>query len=440
MEMHENRAASLAQTYANISRHVDAKTGIIPWVCLLPTPYASDAFYISVAKHSILAQIQTFEALRRNLGTASSAIGKGVQESHTLAICEALERWSTSIHGTEYAEHHTLRELQEQAVPPAVLHGFSERQYRNRHATRHASGASFIPEPLDLDRPVAWCPVYSLTHNDWKYVLKSSCYFGWHDEGRIFSAADSRGVAAGPDREFCLRNGLLELIETDAGAIWNGNFLEKPEVDIASFEQHYFDQLVAVHNDLGRDLWALDITADIPGVTIMAAVSRDRRTDNVVLGFGAHPVASRALEKALMECCQMLPNVISPEGNVTEGSIVRTMRDASSTNPDDLVPCPVHFLPSRSRGVRRREDYVRCARVETLQDLVRALARKGVEVLVQDLTRPSLGLVVMRVFGVHLRSWFDRRGPGRLYTVPVALGERTAPLAEADVNASAIET
>jgi len=88
---------------------------------------------------------------------------------------------------------------------------------------------------------------------------------------------------------------------------------------------------------------------------------------------------------------------------------------------------------------RTRRDYENRPGAATINDIVRSLADKDVEVLLQDVTRPSIDLTVMRVFGVHLRPWFDRRGPGRLYTVPVALGERTKPLPEASVNADAIE-
>ena len=55
------------------------------------------------------------------------------------------------------------------------------------------------------------------------------------------------------------------------------------------------------------------------------------------------------------------------------------------------------------------------------------------------MTRPDINLSVARVFGVGLRSWFARWAPGRLYTVPVEMGELDEPYAEEQLNRKVIE-
>lgn len=414
---------ALEKTYALVKPHVDPKTGIIPWVKRLPTPYAGHAFHIFLAKHPVIGRVDSLQALLANIRASSSAIGYTPRHARLLAICEALERWSCVSQDDEYAELHTYNEIRDRAIGPAILHGFSVRQYADRETNNqlYPDGGRFIPEPLDPDKKVRWCPIYDLANASWKYVLKSSCYYGYHDEGHVFSVADSRGVAAGPSREFCLWQGLLELIETDAVAIWNANRLRRPGVDVASFENAALMRLCQVHEALGRDLWVLDVSMDIEGIRVFAAISRDRAGGGAIKGFGTHPIAGKALEKALLECCQMLPNVIPLQDE--SGEPLLPPRGNTATDE-----APAHFFPDASspRGI---DHYRHMPRTTCIGALIDTLASKGITPLVLDATRPELGIVVLRVYAAGMRSWFPREGPGRLYEVPVNLGFRDAPLA-----------
>ena len=58
----------------------------------------------------------------------------------------------------------------------------------------------------------------------------------------------------------------------------------------------------------------------------------------------------------------------------------------------------------------------------------------GMEFLVLDQTRPDIGMPVVRVIVPGLRHFWERLAPGRLYDVPVSMGRRSRPLAEADIN------
>ena len=60
--------------------------------------------------------------------------------------------------------------------------------------------------------------------------------------------------------------------------------------------------------------------------------------------------------------------------------------------------------------------------------------RAGLEVLVQDQTRPDVGMRVCRVIVPGLRHFWRRLGPGRLYDVPVQLGWLAEPRAETELN------
>jgi ribosomal protein S12 methylthiotransferase accessory factor len=56
------------------------------------------------------------------------------------------------------------------------------------------------------------------------------------------------------------------------------------------------------------------------------------------------------------------------------------------------------------------------------------------EVLVLDMTRPDIGLPVVKVMVPGLRHFWQRLAPGRLYDVPVDMGWLKTPLEETELN------
>jgi ribosomal protein S12 methylthiotransferase accessory factor len=59
---------------------------------------------------------------------------------------------------------------------------------------------------------------------------------------------------------------------------------------------------------------------------------------------------------------------------------------------------------------------------------------KGLETMVLDMTRPDLGLSVVKVIVPGLRHFWPRFGVGRLYDVPVQMGWLSEPLTEEQLN------
>ena len=60
--------------------------------------------------------------------------------------------------------------------------------------------------------------------------------------------------------------------------------------------------------------------------------------------------------------------------------------------------------------------------------------KHGMEMLVTDLTRPDIGLRVVKVIVPGMRHWWKRLGKGRLYEVPVKMGWLKEALAENQLN------
>jgi ribosomal protein S12 methylthiotransferase accessory factor len=60
--------------------------------------------------------------------------------------------------------------------------------------------------------------------------------------------------------------------------------------------------------------------------------------------------------------------------------------------------------------------------------------RMGLEMLVLDQTRPDIGMPVAKVLVPGLRHFWARYAPGRLYDVPVRMGELAASTPESELN------
>ncbi|MET5116207.1 YcaO-like family protein, partial [Burkholderia pseudomallei] len=69
--------------------------------------------------------------------------------------------------------------------------------------------------------------------------------------GAEYCVHNQNGCAAGACIEEAFLQGLLELVERDAVAIWWYNMLLRPAVDIESFGEPYFDALAADYPSLG---------------------------------------------------------------------------------------------------------------------------------------------------------------------------------------------
>ncbi|HKN95655.1 MAG TPA: YcaO-like family protein, partial [Pseudonocardiaceae bacterium] len=365
--------------------------------------------------------------------------GKGTTaaQAEVGALCEAVERHSGNFHGDEEFTVGSLRSLGERAVHPNDCQLFHERQFADRTEwnSRH-SPFQYVPEPFDRDTVTRWTPVWSLTHRTHRLLPTGLLYYGvpagpgeraWH--------ADSNGNAAGASLEDAVLQGLFELVERDAVALWWYNRSRVPGVDLAAFADPWIAQLCDVYAGLGREVWVLDVTSDL-GVPAMVAVTRrvGAPTEDVMFGFGADLDPSIALRRALTELNQLMPALVEsgPNGRYacTDTDAVHWWRTATVANQPYLAPDP--DVPARTPA-----DYGYTPSRDITADITaveRRLAAQGMEVLVLDQTRPDVGLPVVKVVVPGLRHFWARLGPGRLYDVPVRIGRQAAPTRYEDLN------
>jgi ribosomal protein S12 methylthiotransferase accessory factor len=153
------------------------------------------------------------------------------------------------------------------------------------------------------------------------------------------------------------------------------------------------------------------------------------------MGFGAHHDARIAVLRAISELNQFLPSVafITADGagyRQPDPVLFDWWRTAAVADLPYLVPDPA--VPARRVAdltLPTSDDLA--VDLAACQDLVRA---NGMEMLALDMTRPDIGLPVVKVLVPGLRHFWSRYAPGRLYDVPVRLGLLAAPLTEDRLN------
>ncbi|MBK8433475.1 MAG: TOMM precursor leader peptide-binding protein [Chloroflexi bacterium] len=364
--------------------------------------------------------------LRRTLRGRSG--GKGLTEAQAKlgALAESIERYAGLAQGDEPFITAKVGEL-EGAVHPHELLQFSERQYAERAQWNGRDSLfNYVPEPFDDQQPIAWSKVWEVGTARPRYIPTALAYYGIE---AAWGRADSNGCAAGGTLAEAFVQGFCELVERDSVALWWYNRVARPGVDLASFGQPYLEQMVAYHAQIGRELWVVDVTADL-GVPTFAAVSRRTESpEQMMMGFGAHLSAQSAVLRAVAELNQLLPAVLGQQA-INDPEAGQWWQEATLANQPYLAADPAQPLKTAA-------DYVNLAGDDWLADVetcVRLANGRGLTPLVLDQTRPDAPLKVVRVVVPGLRHFWARFGRGRLYDVPVALGWVGKPTAEAALN------
>ncbi|MEV0678934.1 TOMM precursor leader peptide-binding protein [Actinosynnema sp. NPDC050436] len=419
-----DRALSPGEVLARHGHLVGPVTGIVKQV----VPDGPEFFNCYRSGPNVAASVTDLDGLRSALRAHNG--GKGVTPLHAEAgaLCEAAERHSALFHGDEERVRGTLRGLGEVALHPQELLLHDPRQFADRDRW-NAAHAPFqhVVAPFDPDVELDWTPVWSLTSGRHRLVPTAMLYFGvpTGPEGASLRA-DSNGNAAGGSLEDAVLQGLCELVERDAVAIWWYNRLRVAGLDLDAFADPWVDESRARHAALGRCVWVLDVTSDL-GVPVFAALSARADTGGrVVLGLGAHLDARTALRRAVAELNQMMPAVLADaDPTADDPDLALWWRTATAA----ALP---HLRPAPEAVARRPGDFPPAPEQDLSADVALVRGRveaAGVEVLVLDQTRPDVGVPVVKVLAPGLRHFWARFAPGRLFDVPVALGrvERPTP-------------
>lgn len=443
-----HRGSDPATTLKRLERHLSPITGIVgaldpgsrtrsgppgsPW--LTPT-YSAD--------HNFSDMHDPRFVLRDGMRRRSGGKGKTPEQARASALAESLERYCGVFDGSEPRKRARMDELGDAALHPNDCMHYSAAQYARRDIhNRKDHKAHWVPEPFNPDAEIEWTPLWSLTHERYRFLPTSMCYFGYKTEDPVFARGDSNGCAVGSVMEEAILQGLLELVERDAVAIWWYNRVPRPGVDLTTSDDPYVAELLAHYETLGRSIWVVDVTGDL-GIPAFAAISRrmDKPEEDIIYGFGCHLDPKLALSRALTETGQSLDAVPAPHRPETAQSYLGTQEAVSWWRTARVADNP-YLLPDANAaptdlgtlGYQATDDLGEDVRI-----CVDRLKKAGIEVLALDQSRPDVEFPAVRVVAPGLRHFWARFGPGRLYDIPVKLGWLESPRTENQLNPEVVQ-
>lgn len=425
------RSLAAEDALARLEPLVSNLTGIVSDI--EPGPDNDDGLYTFNAVQANPVRLDHMQ--NRQAGQAGAAGGKGASplQARVSCLAEAVERYSCGWAGTEPRRLARMAELSDAAVHPEALLGFSDRQYENREALNAATASlHHIPLRFQADAEIEWTPVWSMTHETTRWLPSRFCYYHYRADNvpgdHAFCLGDSNGCAAGATLLEAALQGLLELIERDAVAIWWYNKLKRPAIALDDLDGALIERQLHALAAKGRGMHLLDLTTDIGVPAVVAISTTVEAGGRPLMGFGAHLDPAIAAERAITELNQILLFDINPEANDAFGKELADWLDTATLESDRfLAPGPPRRV---TEMVRLDADGIGGA-MSVARD---RLASLGLELLIHDYARIDMPLACAKVVVPGLRHFWARRGPGRLNEVPVKMGWRDRALREDELN------
>ena len=421
------RSVSSSATVARFRRHVSPLTGVVSRLERIQADLPLNTNFF--AMHNFSGPAESVHELRAGLSGGSFGKGSTAEQGEASALMEAIERYSGIFQGDEIRAKRRFADFAPgEAIAPNDVLLFSESQLRqDREPEPGSFDGGAVPALFDETAKMDWSPAWSLRDGRFRHLPTSLLYFFYR--GPAAFAADSNGCAAGNTLEEAIVQGFLELVERDAYAIWWYNKLQRPQLDLDLFEDPYIRELRRLLTERGRRLWVLDITSDL-GIPTFVAMTHwmQNGQENIEFGSGAHFDPRIALLRAMTELNQFMAIGLMDGGTGEKPSL-----DGETLLRIEDYP---YLLPIGERPVQP-EFGSKFSQLDTSAQVaacVRLAERAGHDFLVLDQTRPDIEVPVVRVIVPGLRHFYRRFAPGRLYDVPVKLGLRDSPIAEAELN------
>jgi ribosomal protein S12 methylthiotransferase accessory factor len=335
---------------------------------------------------------------RPNGRSLSVSQGKGVNlaAAKVSGIMEGVEAW--------HAEHvllplrlATYRELA--AVAPVVDVEQLPRPARSRF---HFDLSILWVEGTDVfSGGRLWVP-YESVHLDYRVT---------GPQGTGCFLANGTGLAAGNHLLEAVSHALCEVVERDAFALWDERPPEEREarqVDLDGVTDRSCRRLLDAFAGAGVGVLASDLTTDV-GLPVFSVTVVNREPDPLrrfpaAMGGGCHPDRAVALSRALTEAAQARLTLIAGTRDDFTPGYYRQLKD-----PDMLA---THVARLGAAATRSFSDVAHVPAATLDEDVTNELDRlKAVGVrqaVLVDLTRPELGIPVVRMVVPGLEGWTDK--------------------------------
>jgi ribosomal protein S12 methylthiotransferase accessory factor len=337
---------------------------------------------------------------RPNARSVSVAQGKGLDldAARASGLMESLEQWHAE-HIVQPLRFTTAAELsaRHRLVDIAGLPRLSIGAFHPHRKLLWISG-----EDLG-DGGARWLPL-EVVHSDYTLPLPpgSGCFL-----------TTSTGLASGNDRTEAVLHGLYEVIERDAVALWRAGgpvHARQTRVDLATVDDADCRDLLARFERAGVAVGVWDASSEL-GLPVFVARIADRdpgpgRAAYTSAGQGCHRSRAIALSRALTEAAQSRLTVISGAREDIPPAVYkqRAPQQAAALAEIARREGPARSFTAAADGFSERFD-------EDLAAVLAALRAAGLgQAVAVDLTRPELGLPVVRVIVPGLESMWDAPG------------------------------
>jgi len=343
-------------------------------------------------------------AVRPNSRSLAVSQGKGLDldAASASALMESIENWHAErIEAPlRYESYQALR----RTAPVIDISGL----HRYRAEGARADLPLLWVQGFDLlQQRVAWVPEEAVGTN---MVIPPESF-------RMF-VRSSNGLASGNHILEAIVHALCEVIERDAVSLWY-HFCKDQDssrIDLATVDDpaccFYLERL----RRAGLIVAAWDVTSDL-GIPTYAATLVDEpglRAVGIFSGFGCHLSPAVALFRALSEAVQArLTFIAGSRDDLPRKSYAASVARRS----DEELAALRGLLESLSPPVsfRSRPSSATASFEGDLSFLLESLTRTGLEsVVVVDLSKPDLGIPVVKVLVPHLEGFFAHKYyPGR---------------------------
>lgn len=255
-----------------------------------------------------------------------------------------------------------------------------------------------------------WVWGYDLVKDEDILVPACSVYHPFDLDGAFLRATETNGLASGNTMEEAIFHGLMEVIERDA---WSIARFTRELSDALSIENHpdtqFIVDLIQKFGNADIQMVAKDITSNI-GVPVIAVFARDLIHESMMLinGFGAHLDPKAALARAILEVAQTRVMHIQKFGiEGTKESVPPYLHSGESECEPWLYAYEQKNLSELEVGYSQ----------DILEDIKIVMARveaRGLQkIIAVDLTRPGIGIPVVRMIVPGMEVYcFDRTRMG----------------------------
>jgi ribosomal protein S12 methylthiotransferase accessory factor len=414
--------------------------GLIRRVIPLPPAPGEPAYSVCAAELGDLSQVLPSVAAatggRSTRGQVDGA-GGGIETARatTIAIAEALERYSSCVYSEEQFLWETADTLGDAALDLDTV---------PRCSTAELAHPQCPVRAPDHRSPIRWVLGVSLHSGRLRWVpaMLTYLHIAPMSPAERFALPISTGCAAHPDPVTAVLNAVNEVIERDAISLTWLQRLELPRLELDACSSELRDFLdVAAGRDVHPHLF--DATTDVGVPTVYCvAVADHHPTCRTIVTCATDVDPQRAVTKVLREAASGRIALQAPHADPPGLDDFASVYDGAAYMGRPERASAFDFL-LHSAGRRQLSDMPRLQRstpAEQLAVVLRRLEAAGAEAFVVDLTTDEAlraGVTVVRVLIPALQplSFAYRArflGHPRLYEAPVRMGFAVLP--EPDLN------